>query len=452
MQLPESLLQSLEQVKGFDRKAFEEVHYSGEQVTSIRINPSKWLPVHHTPFTTPRVPWCPYGYYLSERPSFTFDPLFHGGAYYVQEPSSMFLWQVLQQTVGEKNHGLKVLDLCAAPGGKTTLLASYFTDGLMVANEVIRSRVNILKENITKWGADNVIVSNNDPEDFKRLENYFDIIVIDAPCSGSGLFRKHPEAVKEWSEEAVMLCSRRQQRILADISPALKKGGMLIYATCSYSREENEEILDWITDHFEVKNLQLTLKSDWNIIESQSDRHNAYGYRFYPDKTKGEGFFISAFTKNEGSDSVQFSSSIPSLSNREMNVIKKWLKNDERIFFFRQKENILALDRQWMTDISFLQKHLYIRKAGINIGSIKGNDLVPDHEMALSLLVNDRIPKADFDSEQAIQYLRKKVLNLDNFTRGWMLADYAGINLGWMKILENRINNYYPAEWRILKD
>ncbi|HEY6063723.1 MAG TPA: RsmB/NOP family class I SAM-dependent RNA methyltransferase, partial [Chitinophagaceae bacterium] len=251
MQLPGAFLDSLTGVKGFDKEAFEKVHALGKQVTSIRVNPAKasmgkgeWSigdSIHHSPFTSHhKIPWTDVGYYLDTRPSFTFDPLFHAGCYYVQEASSMFLEQALRQTV-DLSKPVKVLDLCAAPGGKSTHIQSLISkESLLVSNEVIRSRVNILKDNIIKWGCENVVVTNNDPKDFGRLKYYFDVIVVDAPCSGSGLFRRDANAINEWSKNSVQLCSQRQQRILADVWPALKKDGILIYSTCSYSKEEDE--------------------------------------------------------------------------------------------------------------------------------------------------------------------------------------------------------------------
>src|SRR6185503_7400230 len=164
-------------------------------------------------------------------------------------------------------------------------------DSLLVANEVIRSRANILNDNIKKWGCSNVVVTNNDPKDFQRLENYFDVIVIDAPCSGSGLFRREPEAIEEWSKQNVMLCSQRQQRILADVLPALKNDGVLIYSTCSYSKEEDEQIAGWLKNELIINNEQLIIHPDWNIVKSNG------GYRFWPDKVKGEGFFLACFRK-----------------------------------------------------------------------------------------------------------------------------------------------------------
>jgi len=318
MQLPAALLTSLESVNGFDKNAFLKLHESGEQVTSIRINPSKFK-IEDSKFKVEeKVHWSDSGFYLKERPSFTFDPLFHAGCYYVQEASSMFLEQALKQTV-DLSRPLKILDLCAAPGGKSTHIQSLISkESLLVSNEVIKSRNNILKDNIIKWGCENVVVTNNDPKDFAKLENYFDIIVVDAPCSGSGLFRKEPDAIDHWSENNVELCSQRQQRILADVLSALKKDGVLIYSTCSYSKEEDEEITTWLVKEMQFENLNLQTDEEWSIVESDG------GYRFWPDKVKGEGFFISAFKKTEGEDRSNEHSSkrMTEISKKEIEFVK----------------------------------------------------------------------------------------------------------------------------------
>ena len=262
MNLPEPFIQSLQKLKGFDEDAFQAVHQSGGQITSVRLNPDKILniPSSILKLQLARVLWSSNGFYLKERPSFTLDPLFHAGAYYVQEASSMFLEEVLKQSV-DLSKPLRVLDLCAAPGGKSTLIQSVISkDSLLVSNEVIKTRVNILSENITKWGGANVIVTNNDPSDFKRLPGYFDVIVVDAPCSGSGLFRKDPNAINEWSENNVALCAQRQQRILADILPSLKEGGVLIYSTCSYSQVEDEDISNWLQKEYSLFNIRYSLR------------------------------------------------------------------------------------------------------------------------------------------------------------------------------------------------
>ena len=287
--LPLQFLESLKNAKGFNKESFEQIHASGEQITSIRINPSRQSKTENQ---KSKIDWTDYGFYLETRPSFTFDPLFHAGTYYVQEASSMFLEQALKQTV-DLSKSIKVLDLCASPGGKSTHIQSLISnESLLVSNDVIRSRANVLKDNIIKWGCENVVVTNNDPKDFSKLENYFDVIVVDAPCSGSGLFRRDPTAIEEWSENNVQLCSQRQQRILADVWPALKKDGILIYSTCSYSKDEDEDIMDWITENFPTSNFKLEINDKWGITETTSIKEN-HGYRFWRDKVKGEGFFLS---------------------------------------------------------------------------------------------------------------------------------------------------------------
>ncbi|MEP7317501.1 MAG: RNA methyltransferase [Panacibacter sp.] len=450
--LPIALLNSLDDVTGFNRKSFEEVHNNPVQVSSVRLNPLKPFTVSASQLNIQQnVPWCMHGRYLNERPFFTFDPLLHAGAYYVQEASSMFLWHVLEQTLGKNTSGLRVLDLCAAPGGKSTLLASYFNDGLLVANEVIKSRANILVENITKWGAENAIVTCNDPSHFAKLENYFDVIVIDAPCSGSGLFRRDANAINEWSEDNVALCSQRQQRILADVYPALKKGGIIIYSTCSYSREEDEDILLWMHTRFSLNSYRLQIDEAWGVVETEAG-NGVYGYRFYPDKLKGEGFFIAAFQKTDGGDFHQYPLPLAQASKQEIAIAENWVKNNAGLFYFKQTENILAIPEKWKQDVALLQKKLYLRKVGITVGAVKWNDLVPNHELALSMLMNKNIQAIDLNTAEAIVYLKKKEIQVNNIQKGWAVITYKGLALGWVKVLHNRINNYYPTEWRILKD
>lgn len=304
--LPPDLLRSLQTVKGFNEATFVEVHESGTQVVSVRFNPLK-IPSgysHIFPGST-KIPWSSFGYYLPQRPSFTLDPLLHSGAYYVQEASGMFIEQCLSQTT-DLTKSVRVLDVCAAPGGKSTLIQSLISrNSLLVSNEVIRARVNIVIENLSKWGGENVIVTSNDPADLRRLENFFDVMIVDAPCSGSGLFRRDPAAISEWSADAVKICSLRQQRILADAYPALRKDGLLIYSTCSYSVSENEDICDWLCQHYDVSTLKLNVPPEWNIVETISEVYKAAGYRFFPDRLDGEGFFVACFRKNDGEENYQ---------------------------------------------------------------------------------------------------------------------------------------------------
>lgn len=455
MQLPSSLIQSLQSIKGFDETAFINIHQSGEQITSLRINPLKTatnfsISSFHFPLNS-KIPWSSEGYYLQQRPFFTFDPLFHAGTYYVQEASSMFLEQVIRQTT-DITKPLLVLDLCAAPGGKSTLLQSIISkESLLVSNEVIQSRVNILKENLIKWGSGNVVVTNNDPKDFSSLHGLFDVVVIDAPCSGSGLFRRDAEAINEWSEANVQLCSQRQQRIIADIWNCLKEDGVLIYSTCSYSAEEDEEILDWMVSKSKVESIKLKVEEEWNIDEVQSTT-GAYGYRFWPHKVKGEGFFIAAFRKKEETDEVRMKikkESIP--SKEEIRLASAWLQSTENLSFILQGQNIAVVPSSWYTIIQYLMQQLKVRYAGVELGTIAKKDLLPEHALALSTIINQTIFSVELNEEQALTYLRKNDLQIESSHKGWALAKYKGMNLGWMKLLGNRINNYYPKEYRILK-
>jgi len=380
--------------------------------------------------------------------------LFHAGAYYVQEASSMFLGEALKQTTN-LNQPIKVLDLCAAPGGKSTLIQSLILDkSLLVSNEVIKTRVTVLAENITKWGAANVIVTNNDPADFKKLPAYFDVIVVDAPCSGSGLFRKDPKAINEWSEQNVELCCQRQERILTDILPSLKEGGILIYSTCSFSTAEDEAIAGWLIKNHALQTIRLQLKSEWNIVESMDAETNAYGYRFYPDQLKGEGFFISAFVKPESTNPDQYEGrpklKSERLTPKEIEVLKPWLKSTDDFFFIKQQEEIIALPVNMEKILADIQSALYIKKAGVKLGTIIRSELIPDHELALSNIISKEVPAIEVDKETALQYLRRQDIKLDNKQTGWALITYLQLPLGWIKMLPNRINNYYPKEWRIL--
>lgn len=447
VQLPQQLIDSLRNAAGFDETAFIETHSRAEQITSIRINPLKELDISATAWQYSRVPWSHYGYYLNERPSFTFDPLFHAGSYYVQEASSMFLEQAIKQTV-DLSAPLKVLDLSAAPGGKSTHLQSLISkDSLLVSNEVIRSRANILKDNIIKWGSNNVVVTNNDPRDFIRLPDYFDVIVVDAPCSGSGLFRRDPEAIEEWSLQNVALCSQRQQRILADVLPALKPGGILIYSTCSYSTQEDEDIINWLLKELPIANCPLLIDSSWNIVQSEG------GYRFWPDKAKGEGFFLSCF-KKEGqatSNSYKIKTKAETLTRKESEIVYKWMEED-CWNLIKHQQTVYAWPTNLSQDFNLLLNQLRVIYSGTIIGELMREKLVPDHALAMSPEVSEKIPRIDLKYDQAIQYLQRKELVIDAAEKGWQLVTYLGHSLGWVNVLPNRINNYYPKELRILKD
>jgi len=444
VQIPLPLLSSLDGIKGFERDEFIKVHASEEVLTSIRINPAKSIA---PPLSSIPVPWTQYGYYLPQRPSFTFDPLFHAGTYYVQEASSMFLEQAVKQTTN-LSATLKVLDLCAAPGGKSTHLQSLISpESLLVSNEVIRSRVNILHDNITKWGAENVIVTNNDPRDLSKLENFFDLVVVDAPCSGSGLFRKDPNAINEWSENNVTLCSQRQQRILADIWPCLKKGAVLIYSTCSYSREEDEDIFDHLLNEYKAEPLSLVLNSDWGITDTGK------GYRFWPGNVRGEGFYLACFKKADGEDPsfMRVKKKPAVLTQKEKSIVEGWLDTKNK-FLFKNGQTVYAWPASNHNEFAFLLQELRVVVSGLIVGELVHGKMIPSHALALSKSLVPSIEKIDLVYERAIKYLQKKELDILPDSIGWKLASYKGHPMGWMNVLSNRINNYYPVELRIRKE
>ncbi|MCX6316299.1 MAG: RsmF rRNA methyltransferase first C-terminal domain-containing protein [Bacteroidetes bacterium] len=451
--LPLALIESLHGLPGFDEAAFRVVHVSGDQITSMRINPAKPARI---PDEATGIPWTDHGHYLHTRPSFTFDPLFHAGCYYVQEASSMFLEQAFRAAV-DLTKPLKVLDLCAAPGGKSTHIQSLLSsDSLLVSNEVIRSRAAVLKDNIIKWGCSNVVVTNNDPEHFSRLENYFDVIVVDAPCSGSGLFRRDNSAIEEWSVNNVQLCAQRQQRILMDVWPALKENGVLIYSTCSYSKEEDEDILDWISGSLPsavpVSIADAATISQWKIIETASASGHT-GYRFWPDKIKGEGFFLACIRKEEGDEWVdRKSKQRPELiTKKEWPLIASWV-NMEGLTCIKQQQTVYAWPEKLAADMSWLRENLRMVYSGTLLGELMRDKLVPNHALAMSPLLASGVSASALNYEQSIAYLQRKELSLPGSSKGWQTVQYEGFPLGWVNVLPNRVNNYYPKELRILKE
>ena len=418
---------------------------------SIRLNPTKPVPDFQD---MELVKWCSNGRYFEERPLFTADPLIHAGAYYVQEASSMFITEILKQKA-DLNKPLKVLDLCAAPGGKSTLLASILPkDSLLVSNEVIRSRVNILEENLTKWGYPNIIITSNDSAHFAGLNGFFDIVVVDAPCSGEGLFRKDKNAVNEWSRNNVQLCERRQKRILEDAAPLLAEDGLLIYSTCTYEPAENEENLVKLLQNHSLKSLQLLLNQDWNIQETiTSDTGELiYGYRFYPHKVKGEGFFTAVLQNNNDASApaIPKKSKIEMADRKAIELVSKLIEDASAFNFFIHNKEIFAFPAAHMGHLRLVAQHLNIRLAGVAVGRIAGNDVIPSHALALSTIISKKVPSVELDLKQAQQYLKKQEILPENIQQGWVLVKYKGLNLGWIKSLKNRVNNYYPKEWRIL--
>lgn len=410
---------------------------------SIRHNPLKQVHVDGEP-----VAWSEFGTYLSERPVFTLDPALHAGAYYVQEASSMFLEQAIRQSI-DTALPARALDLCAAPGGKSTHLLSLLNkSSLLVANEVIRSRASILSENIQKWGYSNVVITNNDPEDFAGLPGFFDLIVVDAPCSGEGLFRKDPNAMQEWSPANVDLCSKRQQRILADVWPSLKTDGILIFSTCTYNERENEENLKWLSDQHAIESIELKIDPAWNI--DVVHHGSLVGYRFYPHQTKGEGFFLSVIRKKESQvqPRIKIKKKLIFPAKKSVETLRDWI-SPEDVHFYSWNEVVHSLPASLVEDLEYLIDHLKVVQAGTALATSKHDKLIPEHAAALSINLNkEYFQKIALSKAEAIQYLRKDVLQTEA-PKGFTLVMYNSLALGWVNVLDNRVNNLYPKEWRI---
>lgn len=447
MALPIDFITRTHALLGDDYKKLEAALQADIPV-SIRINSRKkpLLP------EVEKVAWCNNGYYLPERLSFTFDPLFHAGAYYVQEASSMFLEQAIHAYVSKP---VKCLDLCAAPGGKSTHLIDLLPEGsLLVSNEVIRSRSNILAENITKWGRPDTIVTNNDPEDVGRLTHLFDVIIADVPCSGEGMFRKDTDSADEWSLAGVTLCAGRQRRIIHDVWEALKPGGLLVYSTCTYNTEENEENIHYIINELGAEALPIPLHDEWQITGPL--KYNNPVYRFMPHKTRGEGFFLAAIRKAEG-EVIEYK--VKSKTKKEKGkptpaipaIVYNWIQEPDNFRIEISGDTLFAFPSIHFESYQRIAEQLRIVCSGVRLGEIKGKDIQPAHALALSTsLRREAFVTAELSWEEAIKYLKKEALLLpEKIEKGYVLVTYKGFPLGFVKHLGNRANNLYPPEWRI---
>jgi 16S rRNA C967 or C1407 C5-methylase (RsmB/RsmF family)/NOL1/NOP2/fmu family ribosome biogenesis protein len=442
--LPAPFLEQMQSILGDELPEFLHALESPSPV-SIRVNPMKRFILLEN---YEKVKWNSEGIYLPERPVFTLDPLFHAGAYYVQEASSMFIAEAVRQLVDTGRY-LRVLDMCAAPGGKSTLLASVIGPGsLLLSNEVIRSRYEILRENLVRWGYPNTHHSNHDSRDFGELKGFFDLVLVDAPCSGEGLFRKDPGAIEEWSPANVELCAGRQRRILAEAAQLVRPGGFFIYCTCTYNDRENTANSAWIAKESGLEIRTLKIPDEWGIREKQ------IGYQFYPHLTEGEGFYIACFRKKEGSEkTVSKLKPVPGLSplpSKLLPVMKDWIAETEPLAFFIDRHNrVAAFPENQLADIQLISNSLRNFQPGFEVGVFKQSDFIPSHSSAMSILAAPGLPHVNVDRMEALRFLKKENFDLDPIPEGWQLVRYKGHNLGWIKGLKNRINNYYPKEWRI---
>jgi 16S rRNA C967 or C1407 C5-methylase (RsmB/RsmF family)/NOL1/NOP2/fmu family ribosome biogenesis protein len=417
-----------------------------EAATSVHINSAKKTDVFSD---ANKVLWYNQGVILKERPSFTLNPLFHAGCFYPQESSSMFLFQALLQTLSEKEN-LRVLDLCASPGGKSIILSDFLKNkGVLISNEVIKLRNAVLRENLIKWGATNAVVTCNDPKNFNSLHNYFDCIVVDAPCSGEGMFRKDSNARNEWSESNVQLCSARQQRIIDDVLPALKNDGYLIYSTCTFAPQENEWNCKYWIDNYDLECVTLNIHNDWNIHTIEED--GVVAYQFLPHKVSGEGFFLSVFKKkihSGGSWQSRRSKGIfTDVPKKELPLLPGWLQTEKHTLIKTQLNQLCACPLQ-LDELNQLCNTLYVTMPGVELGQLMNSDFIPAHALALSHFSDKLESRIELSENESLNYLRGDTIQSEK-SPGWYLVQYLGQSLGWVKVLKGRVNNYYPKEWRI---
>lgn len=431
-----------------------------EAPTSVRINPAKCgaeaLQTLPHLEALRRVPWCGEGWYLAVRPSFTFDPDFHAGAYYVQEASSQFVGHLLR---GNLPAGVRLLDLCAAPGGKTTLYASLVgDDGLVVANEIDRRRAAVLADNVRKWGTGNVVVTCGDAASAGRLEGWFDVVTVDAPCSGEGMFRKDPAAREEWSEANVRLCAARQDEILREAWRALKPGGVLLYSTCTFNRDEDEgsleRMLAWAGEEV-AETAEVAVDETWGI---RCGRVGAFRtYRFYPHRACGEGFFAAVAAKSEDADTRR---RVPKprrtvaapVDRRTAAELTRWLREPERWTLTAVGDGCYAWPAAQAEAVRMLSETLPVIYSGVAMGQLFKGVLKPDPALAFFTGLNrGAVAVAEVTDEEAVRYLRRLDPAVEGLAEGMNLLCVRGRGLGFAKRIGNRVNNLYPNSLRIMK-
>ncbi len=464
MELPHDFLFSMQKLLSADGLARLMDGLAAEPAVSVRLNPSKTVPFDLHEGATESVPWCREGRYLNARPSFTFDPLLHVGAYYVQEASSMFLAHVLREHLPARP--LVALDLCAAPGGKSTLMRSLLPEGsLLVSNEPMRLRAQILQENMTKWGHPATVVTQNYPEAFGALPGLFDLVVADVPCSGEGMFRKDEGAVAEWSAANVAMCAERQRGILSDVWPALKPGGLLVYSTCTFNTAENEENVAWIARTLGADVLTTEVPAEWGIrgslLPAVEDEAPLAVHRFMPGYTRGEGLFMAVLRKQgEPSEGVQALYARKEVrrgaSKSEWTALPtaccEWVNEPGAYAFFADEKGVFcAFPSAYSCLLVPLRRRLNVLQAGVPVAECRGHDWQPVHALALSTTLNRAaFPLCPLTYEQAVAYLRREAVVLGaDVPRGIVCLTFGGLPLGFVKQVGGRANNLYPNEWRI---
>lgn len=405
---------------------------------SIRANPLKEAMVEGMP-----VPWCPQGRYLEQRPVFTLDPLLHAGAYYVQEAGSMLVEQAFHACSALPADAV-VLDLCAAPGGKTTHLAALLNDeAVLIANEPVRARQAALTENLWKWGRPDTIITGSLPEAFQPLGTFCDLVLVDAPCSGEGMFRKDPFALAQWSEQLVESCAVRQFGILDAAWAALRPGGYLIYSTCTWEAREDEDQVERMV-RLGAERIDIPIRPEWGVQRSE------LGLRCYPHRVRGEGFFIAVLRKPvapAGKEPYRLGNEHRAALTE--NPIMNWLNRPDRHALIEQDEVQHAISTRWAGLADALTATVRVIAPGVPVARRKGEVWVPHAALALNKLLDQRaFPAVDLDRQKAIQYLQGEALPATE-AKGTVLMRYQGLGLGWANGAGARWNNGWPAPWRI---
>ncbi|MFR9593939.1 MAG: rRNA cytosine-C5-methylase [Rikenellaceae bacterium] len=427
----------------------------GEIPTSIRFNPFK---IAAPPVGLEPIGWSRYGFYLPERPSFTLDSAFHAGTYYVQEASSQFVGHILSYTNVE---GAKIMDMCAAPGGKSTLYATLAgLDGLVVANEINRQRASVLADNARKWGLGNIAVTNNDTAHLAQFESWSDVVAVDAPCSGEGMFRKMEEAREEWSEANVKMCAERQLEILKNAWRALKPGGVLIYSTCTFNDAENEGVLREFVEYGEDEIApfeSVECDNSWGVETSRVGEFQTF--RFFPHKSKGEGFFAAVARKSyDTGGRVRMpkprKAIFSPLDRKSLAEVSKWVEQSELMHFVMVADTIYGYYASQAESVKRLAESLTVLYSGVTMGQIFKGKLKPDSALALFHALNrEAVGCETLDNDNILSYLRKAELSAELFDEEGinLVCSKAGDAVGWVKRVGRRVNNLYPNSLRILK-
>lgn len=405
---------------------------------SLRLNPKKGK---HLFAGEKNIPWSENGKWLEKRPVYTLDPHFHAGAYYPQEAGSQLLNYTLRQLDLPENP--IVLDLCAAPGGKSTLILDFLDgNGLLVSNEIIPNRAKILHENITKWGAVNSVICNNSSEAFLKLSNFFDCMVIDAPCSGEGMFRKDLESRNEWSLRNVDMCAERQREIIDNCWDSLKTNGYLVYSTCTFNSTENEENIAWICDEFDAEIVNIHFPPEFKS-------RNGIGVYALPNLVDTEGFYICVLRKRSVSSSKKHLKTKPFAAIAPNRELEQLVRADDEVKLIHWKERAWLIPSALESEIAELTQALNVFKIGICIGEPTRKGWIPDESLAfVKQYVSDAVPVLTLDKQQALHYLKGETFSLEA-GQGYALVEFEGSVLGWIKRIDRRFNNCYPKEWRI---